>query len=112
MENKEFDVSNGSLHEKNGIWQVVFHINGKYKWRSTGVRIPNANPASRMYRDAYNSAVAKIPDMRDKLIAELQNPVAKTAKKTKVQYDITLMGLSISWSLLVCMNLDTHFVRS
>ena len=64
-------VSNGCLQEKNGIWQAVFHLNGKYRWKSTGVRIPNAKPTSRVYRDAENAAVAKIPELRLKLIDEL-----------------------------------------
>ena len=90
-------VSNGCLQEKNGIWQAVFHLNGKYRWKSTGVRIPNAKPTSRVYRDAENAAVAKIPELRLKLIDELQNPRKKAAKNDRTTGDITLGELLEQW---------------
>lgn len=97
MDNNEINISSGSLQEKNGIWQVVFHINGKYKWRSTGIRVPNAKPNSRIYTDALNSAIAQIPTLRDKLISDLQNPSPKTTQKKRKKDDITLVGLLAEW---------------
>ena len=97
MDNKDVCISSGSLQEKNGIWQVVFHINGKYKWRSTGVRVPNAKPTSRIYIDAQNSAIAQIPALRDKLISEIQNPQPKRPSKKKKDRDITLVALLALW---------------
>ena len=97
MDNKVINVSQGSLQEKNGIWQVVFYVNGKYKWRSTGIRVPNAKSTSRIYRDAENSAIAKIPDLRAKLISDIQNPKSKAVSKKKERKDITLVGLLEEW---------------
>lgn len=96
MEN-EIKLSAGSLQEKGGIWQAVFHTKGKYIWRSTGVHIPNAKPTSRTYRDAEKAAIAKIPDLRAKVIDLLQNPQKKTTKKEPVVEDITLVDLLAEW---------------
>ena len=47
--------------------------------------------------DAEKTAIAKIPELRDKLISELQNPKAKNASKKKERQEITLVGLLAEW---------------
>ena len=90
-------VSSGSLQEKNGIWQVTFYVDGKYKWRSTGVRVPAVKKSSRTYREAENAAIAKIPAIRQKLIDDLQNPSKKVSKKKVIEQEITLIDLLAEW---------------
>lgn len=43
-------ITGGSLHAKNGFWQVVFYVNHKQKWRSTKIAIPNEDPNSSKYK--------------------------------------------------------------
>lgn len=96
--NNEINISKGCLQEKNNTWQAVFHVNGKYKWKSTGVRIPNAKPSSRLYRDAENTAIAMIPELRAQVLEQLQNPNKKPqAKKKSPMEEITLVDLLAEW---------------
>lgn len=94
----EINISQGCLQEKNGIWQAVFYVNGKNKWKTTGVRIPNAKPSSRLYRDAENTAIAMLPELRAKVLEQLQSPHKKpqTKKKATVE-EITLVDLLAEW---------------
>lgn len=38
-----FTIIKGSLQEKNGIYQVVYYMNGKPKWKSTGIKVKRGN---------------------------------------------------------------------
>ncbi len=94
----EINISQGCLQEKNGIWQAVFYVNGKNKWKTTGVRIPNAKPSSRLYRDAENTAIAMLPELRAKVLEQLQSPHKKPqAKKKATVEEITLVDLLAEW---------------
>lgn len=94
----EINISQGCVQEKNNTWQAVFYVNGKYKWKSTGIRIPNAKPSSRLYRDAENAAIAMLPELRAQVLEQLQNPHKKpqTKKKDPVE-EITLVDLLAEW---------------
>ena len=49
-------ITGGSLHAKNGFWQVVFYVNHKQKWRSTKIAIPNEDPNSSKYKKSRMEA--------------------------------------------------------
>ena len=40
---ERFIIVRGSLQPKNGIWQAVLYFDGKYKWKSTGIKVKRGN---------------------------------------------------------------------
>lgn len=58
----------GSLQEKNGIYQAVIYVNGKYKWRSTGIKAVRGNKrrAEQRLREIVSEYDAN-PNMFDKI---------------------------------------------
>ena len=89
-------ITGGSLHAKNGFWQVVFYVNHKQKWRSTKIAIPNEDPNSSKYKKSRMEAYKCIEMLRKQLKYDLEHPIAKI-KGEKIKEHISLVSLLREW---------------
>ena len=89
-------ITGGSLHAKNGFWQVVFYVNHKQKWRSTKIAIPNENPNSSKYKKSRMEAYKCIEMLRKQLKYDLEHPIAKI-KGENIKEHISLVSLLREW---------------
>lgn len=89
-------ITGGSLHAKNGFWQVVFYVNRKQKWRSTKIAIPNENPNSSKYKKSRMEAYKCIEMLKKQLQYDLEHPIAKI-KGEKIKEHISLVSLLREW---------------
>lgn len=89
-------ITGGSLHAKNGFWQVVFYVNRKQKWRSTKIAIPNENPNSSKYKKSRMEAYKCIEMLRKQLQYDLEHPISKI-KGEKIKEHISLVSLLREW---------------
>lgn len=89
-------ITGGSLHAKNGFWQVVFYVNHKQKWRSTKIAIPNEDPNSSKYKKSRMEAYKCIEMLKKQLQYDLEHPIAKI-KGEKIKEHISLVSLLREW---------------
>lgn len=89
-------ITGGSLHAKNGFWQVVFYVNHKQKWRSTKIAIPNEDPNSSKYKKSRMEAYKCIEMLRKQLKYDLEHPIAKI-KGENIKEHISLVSLLREW---------------